>query len=182
MAILSNFRPKWRFFDDSPLFKGLKSHDAGTGGTKVWYQNVRQAKGYNPMSKVRLRELEAKPKGPVLQKIAPLKRHLVTKNRKFWNFNFFSIHIINIFDFKPFNIVPRLFLKKTHFRHCQAYSCLIITVMEEQIVLYNNLRTFRGMKDFRLKYRLKIQKNGTVRSTSNHCKMNRCFDSIFSCL
>ena len=37
-------------------------------------------------------------------------------------------------------------------------SCLIMTVMEVQIVLYDNLRTFRGMKNFRLKYRLKIQK------------------------
>ena len=37
-------------------------------------------------------------------------------------------------------------------------SCLIITVMEVQIVLYDNLRTFRGMKDFRLKYRLKYKK------------------------
>ena len=36
--------------------------------------------------------------------------------------------------------------------------CLIITVMEVQSVLYDNLRTFRGMKDFWLKYRLKIQK------------------------
>ena len=37
-------------------------------------------------------------------------------------------------------------------------SCLIMTVMEVQIVLYDNLRTFRGMKDFRLKYRLKYKK------------------------
>ena len=33
-----------------------------------------------------------------------------------------------------------------------------MTVMEVQIVLYDNLRTFWGMKDFRLKFRLKIQK------------------------
>ena len=49
-----NFRQNRRFFDDSAVFKGLKSHDAGTGGTKVWYQNVRKAVSYNSMSKVRL--------------------------------------------------------------------------------------------------------------------------------
>ena len=57
-------------------------------------------------------------------------------------------------------------------------SCLIITVMEVQIVLYDNF----GNQRFSVEIPLENTKNGTVRSTSNHCKMNRCFDSIFSCL
>ena len=57
-----NFRHNRRFFEDSAVFKG-KSHAAGAGGTKVWYQNDRKDVNYNSMSKVRLRELGAKPKG-----------------------------------------------------------------------------------------------------------------------
>ena len=50
---IENFRQNRRFFDDSAVFEGMKSHDAGAGGTKVWYQNVRQDVSYNSMSKVR---------------------------------------------------------------------------------------------------------------------------------
>ena len=60
---IENFRQNRRFFDDSAVFEGLKSHDAGAGGTKVWYHNDRKDVNYISMSKVRLRELGAKPKG-----------------------------------------------------------------------------------------------------------------------
>ena len=62
------FRKFFRFFDGVAIFKGLKSHDAGAGGTKVWYQNVRKDVGYNSMSKDRLEGFGAKPSGQFCKK------------------------------------------------------------------------------------------------------------------
>ena len=62
------FRKFFRFFDGVAIFKGLKSHDAGAGGTKVWYQNVRKDVGYNSMSKDRLEGFGAKPSGQFYKK------------------------------------------------------------------------------------------------------------------
>ena len=59
----ANFRNNRRFIEDSAVFEGMKSHDAGAGGTKVWYQNDRKDVNYISLLKVRLRELGAKPKG-----------------------------------------------------------------------------------------------------------------------
>ena len=36
-----NFHKNWQIFDESALFKGMKSHDADPGGVNLWYQNDR---------------------------------------------------------------------------------------------------------------------------------------------
>ena len=38
---VENFHENWQFFDESALFKGMKSHDADPGGVSLWYQNDR---------------------------------------------------------------------------------------------------------------------------------------------
>ena len=65
---IENFRQNRRFFDDSAVFEGMKSHDAGAGGTKVWYRNDRKDESYNSMSKDRLEGFGAKPSGQFCKK------------------------------------------------------------------------------------------------------------------
>jgi len=50
------------------VLSGLKSHDAGAGGTKVCFQNVRKDVKYNSMSKDRLEGFGAKPSGQFCKK------------------------------------------------------------------------------------------------------------------
>ena len=38
---VENFHINWQIFDESALFKGMKSHDADPGGVNIWYQNDR---------------------------------------------------------------------------------------------------------------------------------------------
>ena len=38
---VENFHKNWQIFDESALFKGMKSHDADPGGVSLWYQNDR---------------------------------------------------------------------------------------------------------------------------------------------
>ena len=38
---VENFHKNWQIFDESALFKGMKSHDADPGGVNIWYQNDR---------------------------------------------------------------------------------------------------------------------------------------------
>ena len=38
---VENSHKNWQIFDESALFKGMKSHDADPGGVSLWYQNDR---------------------------------------------------------------------------------------------------------------------------------------------
>ena len=40
------FRKILRIFDGVGIFQGLKSYDAGSGGTNFWYQNVGKLLNY----------------------------------------------------------------------------------------------------------------------------------------
>ena len=46
MTVFRKFFKKLRIFDGVGIFKGLKSHDAGSGGTNFWYQNVGKLLNY----------------------------------------------------------------------------------------------------------------------------------------
>ena len=65
---VENFHKNWQIFDESALFKGMKSHDAGPGKPRLWYQNDRQNLSYKSSIKKALGGLRAKPGGQFTEK------------------------------------------------------------------------------------------------------------------
>ena len=53
VTFLKNFWKFFRFWGGVGIFKGLKSHDAGSSGMKTWYQNVRKEANFK-MSNIKL--------------------------------------------------------------------------------------------------------------------------------
>ena len=48
---VENFDQNWQIFDESALFKGMKSHDAGPGKPNLRYQNDRWNLSYKSSKK-----------------------------------------------------------------------------------------------------------------------------------